>query len=774
MRRLWLTGVSAALLLAAPGLAWRLLSIPESAPPAPVSAGIAARYVGADSCKQCHPRAFSAWTDSDHAKSMARADDTSVLGDFNDVRFEGEGISAEFFRRHGGWYVRTEGTDGQPQEFQIAYTFGHDPLQQYLIPFPDGRLQALSVAWDSRTRAQGGQRWFHLYADEHIDHHDALHWTGAAMNWNGMCAECHSTGLQQRFDAASGHFDASWSEINVACEACHGPASRHLEWASAPDAGVPLKGLTFALRGSTQDDWQFIAGHPTARSQNNIAPNRGELDTCAYCHSRRATLAAHSRPGQPLAATHQLALLEEDLYFPDGQQKDEVFEYGSFLQSRMFQAGVTCSNCHHPHSGRLRAEGNALCAQCHQPAVFDTTHHHGHPHATAGSQCVNCHMPARTYMQVDARRDHSFLIPRPDLAETLDTPDPCTVCHREHTPSWAAGQIKHWSPQRIHPQHFAEVLHAGRRWQPGAPKQLQQLVSDLTQPGIIRATALQLLARWPGQRLSQASEIAAMDEDPLLRQQAAAVLPDLPPAQTITLGQRLLADPMLTVRVEAAQQLLQASPEITRSLDAERWQQALEEFRTGLEAQRHRAEALSGLAVLAQHRGDAREAEALLKEAIARQPQYPPGWISLSEILWQQGQVQPSQALLQRALDAMPGAAELHYALAISQIRTGNPEAALSALNQAVQLAAEIPQYHYAHAIALHETGHREQALKVLLAATQHFPGHVDLLMLLAQYATAARQWPLARQAAVQLQEIDPDDPGSSQLQKLLSEVSMQ
>jgi len=755
MRRLWLTGVSAALLLAAPGLAWQLVSTPESALPAPASTEIAARYVGADACRQCHSREFSAWAGSDHARSMARANATSVLGDFNDVRFEGDGISAEFFRRHGAWYVRTEGSDGQPGEFQIAYTFGHDPLQQYLVPFPDGRLQALSVAWDSRARAQGGQRWFHLYPDGHIDHHDALHWTGAAMNWNGMCAECHSTGLQQRFDAASGRFDASWSEINVACEACHGPASRHLEWARAADAGVPLKGLTFALRGSLQDDWQFMTGHPTARRQNPVAPNHSELDTCAYCHSRRATLAAHSRPGQPLAATHQLALLEEDLYFPDGQQKDEVFEYGSFLQSRMFQAGVTCSNCHHPHSGRLRAEGNTLCAQCHQPAVFDSAGHHGHPHDTAGSQCVNCHMPARTYMQVDARRDHSFLIPRPDLAEALETPDPCTACHREHTPAWAADQIKHWHPQRTHREHFAAVLHAGRRWQPGAPKQLQQLVSDLAQPGIIRATALQLLARWPGRGLNQASEIAAMDEDPLLRQQAAAVLPNLPPAQAIMLAERLLADPMLTVRVEAAQQLLQASEDITRSLNRERWQRGLQELRAGLEAQRHRAQALLGLAALAQHRGDMQEAEALLRDAITRQPQYAPGWISLSEILWQQGQIQPAHALLLQALDTMPEVAELHYALAMSQIRTGNPGAALSALNQAVQLAPEIPQYRYAHAIALHANGHLRQALEVLEMASQHFPGHVDLLAILAQYAATAQHGSLAQQAILQLRQID-------------------
>jgi len=273
----------------------------------------------------------------------------------------------------------------------------------------------------------------------------------------------------------------------------------------------------------------------------------------------------------------------------------------------------------------------------------------------------------------------------------------------------------------------------------------------------VRASALPLLARWPGQRLNRAAQIAALDADPLLRQQAAAVLPDLPPDQASPLAGHLLTDPILTVRVEAAQQLLQASPEVTRSVDPERWQQGLEELRTGLEAQRHRAQALAGLAALAQHRGDAQEAEALLREAISRQPQYAPGWIALGELLWQQRQRPSSLALLQQALKAMPDVAELHYALAMLQLRSADPTGALPALEQSVQLAPETPHYPYAYAIALHETGHRKQALAVLATASQRFPGHVDLLRLLALYASAAQDWPLTKQVAAQLRKIDAD-----------------
>jgi len=533
------------------------------------------------------------------------------------------------------------------------------------------------------------------------------------------------------------------------------------------DGKYPLKRLSFAFHGSTWTQWQFSAGHPTAQRRGSAVPDRSEVDTCAYCHSRRATLAPHSRPGQPLASTHQLALLEEDLYFSDGQQKDEVFEYGSFLQSKMFQAGVTCSHCHEPHSGQLRAKGNTLCAQCHQSDVFDTIQHHGHPYGTTGSQCINCHMPARVYMQVDTRRDHRFLIPRPDLFETLETPSPCTDCHREHTSKWAAQQIKQWHPDRIDRMHFAEVLQMGRRWQPGAPAQLEHLFTNMTQPAIVRATALQLLARYPGQRLSRVTQITAMDADPLLRHQTAATLPYLPPAQANMLAGHLLADSILTVRIEAAKQLLELSPELIRSVNIELWQHVLEELRIGLEAQHYRAEALLGLATLAQHRGDMRTAETLLQEVIIRQPHYAPGWISLSEILRQQGYPKQAYTLLLQALDKAPNTANLYYALAMAEVRMGKMTNALMSLARAVQLAPQNPEYIYAQAIALHETNHQEQALEVLMTASQHFPGHADLLNLMVQYATIAQRWALARQAITQRHAIEPEEPAPHQFQLL-------
>jgi len=718
--------------------------------------GLEARYLGSATCQNCHPVAFAAWQGSDHAKAMAKADGTSILGDFADAEFDHEGIQTRFFRRDGDWYVRTDGADGQLSNFKVAYTFGHDPLQQYLVAFPDGRLQALPIAWDSRPRQYNGQRWLHLYPDEHIGHDNILHWTGPALNWDRMCAQCHSTGVEQQFDAASGRFNTRWSEINVACEACHGPASRHVQWARAPDLD-PRKGLTFTLRGRSASHWQFSADHPTAKSQGNTPPDRSEVETCAGCHARRAEVATRWEPGQPLAATHHLALLEEGLYFSDGQQHDEVFEYGSFLQSRMYQAGVTCTHCHEPHSGALRATGNAICTQCHQSTVFDSVQHHHHRKETTGSQCINCHMPTRTYMQIDVRRDHSFRIPRPDLSVSLHTPDACTGCHDGRSPAWAAQHIAQWYPERIPTSHFANALHAGRNWQPGAPAQLEHLFTDATQPAIIRASALQLLVRYPGQRLNRAVNLAITDPDPLLRQQAAAALPSLPLPQATRLAATLLIDPMLTVRMEAVQRVLELPPEVPRQLDPAHWQQGLDELRAGLDIRRDRASSLLGLAALAQYQGDAQASEALLRQAIARQPHYAPGWIQLSHVVHDNGDVVQAKALLRKALGIMPDLAELHYALAMAQIRAGNAAQAVPALARAAQLAPHVPHYHYAHAIAVHETGQPESAIKILQDAIQNVPGHPGLLRLLVQYATLAQQWQLAQQAFAQFRDIDPE-----------------
>ncbi|MFP8880341.1 MAG: multiheme c-type cytochrome, partial [Myxococcota bacterium] len=381
-------------------------------------------YVGSAECGRCHADQFEKWSGSHHDLAMQIASDATVLGNFDAAEFSQHGAHFLFSRRDGRFLVRTEDANGDPAEFEIAYTFGVEPLQQYLVRLARGRLQVLSVAWDTRPSAQGGQRWFHLYPDERQRPGDPFHWTGGYQTWNHMCAECHSTNLEKHFDSATDSYATKWAEIDVACEACHGPGSLHVAGAAAGSdapAGLPVG---------------FAAGD-----------SRYQVDVCAPCHSRRHRVSAEDRTGQPLLDHFVPVTLRAGLYHSDGQILEEVYVYGSFVQSAMYAHGVACSDCHDPHSLELRIAGNGLCTQCHAETgnpsfpsltkkAYDTAEHHFHPAGSAGAQCVNCHMPARTYMQIDPRRDHSFRVPRPDVSMKLGTPNACTGCHTDRTAAW--------------------------------------------------------------------------------------------------------------------------------------------------------------------------------------------------------------------------------------------------------------------------------------------------------------------------------------------------
>jgi hypothetical protein len=132
-------------------------TVDSSAESAPVS------FAGTASCIDCHPGETKAWRGSDHDLAMNEATEETVLGDFGDVTVTLHDVEWRFFRRGGGFWVATEGAGGTPGEFEVRYTFGHEPLQQYLVPFPGGRLQALSAAWDTERG-----EWYHLYPDTDI------------------------------------------------------------------------------------------------------------------------------------------------------------------------------------------------------------------------------------------------------------------------------------------------------------------------------------------------------------------------------------------------------------------------------------------------------------------------------------------------------------------------------------------------------------------------------------------------------------------------------
>ena len=486
------------------------LSLAETSVPVP-------NYVGLQTCSGCHAAAAEAWKDSHHSWALRTADPGNVLGDFDDATFEHNGKVTRFFTRDGRHHVETDGPDGKQTELEIKYAVGVAPLQQYLVEMDRGRLQALDIAWDTER-----ERWYHLYPDQILKPGDGLHWSGPYKNWQTRCAECHQTNFVKAYSPKTRTYRSTWSDLTVACEACHGPGEAHVAWARTPDtfdarrfAGVDAKGMTFAFR--------------KAAPQN-------ELQLCARCHSRREPLGADSPPPSASFADHyNMALLRQGLYHADGQIDDEVYVYGSFLQSKMYDRGVRCTNCHEPHSGTLKALGNAVCTQCHnetgnpdfptlKPAEYDSPDHHHHAPDTAGAKCVSCHMPAKSYMVIDDRRDHSFRVPRPDLSVMLDVPNACTGCHDDKTASWAATQTMRWYPEgRSGEPHFAEAFAKARTGAVDTTlrNRLLDIAKNTGQPAIVRATALEHLRAVVDVRvLAQVRDLLEDDSD-LVRAAAA-------------------------------------------------------------------------------------------------------------------------------------------------------------------------------------------------------------------------------------------------------------
>jgi len=695
-------------------------------------------YVGLDACAECHAPQVTAWRGSHHDLAMQPVTEETVLGDFDDATVTAQGVTSTFFRRDGDFYVRTDGPDGSLAAFRVAYTFGVTPLQQYLIEFPRGRYQALSLCWDARTAAAGGQRWFHLYPHETIDHRDPLHWTGPQQNWNYMCAECHSTALARNYSPAEDRFDTTGSEIDVSCEACHGPGSRHVDWARHVRAGEPdsdpSRGLSARLGDPGEGVWAFDGARPTA---HRTAPRASdaELETCARCHSRRGWIWEEYRPGRPLADTHRVALLDAGLYHADGQILDEVYEYGSFLQSRMHVEGVTCTDCHDPHSGRPTLNGNALCGRCHLPATFDTPEHHHHAADAVGSRCIDCHMAVRSYMVVDPRRDHSFRVPRPDLSVELGTPNACTDCHGDRDAAWAAASVARWFPQgRTGTFHYGEALHAARIGSPEAPELLLRVFDDPVQPAIVRATALEEMRSHAVPSMLAVLGRAARDASALVRRTAAEIAGELDPATRARIGAPLLDDPSRTVRLAAGASLAGAPADRLAADRLPALERAIAEYRESLGFDAFRAEAQFNLGNLERQLGRAPEAEAAYRRAVTLDATFVPAYVNLADLLGSIGRDADGARVLREALVGVPRAPDLQHALGLALARDHQLLGALEHLRAAAELSPEDARYAFVYGVALHDAGDVEGAVRVLSAARDKHPFDRDILEALRSY----------------------------------------
>ncbi len=730
-----------------------LLKITIIAPPKKMPTESIAQFVGSKKCLDCHKKQFDTWQDSHHDHAMDVANQATVLGDFDNTVFQIHGVTSRFYKKGRRYFVSTQGPEGNIGEFEITHTFGWYPLQQYLVPFPGGRWQCLPIAWDVREK-----KWYHLQPDSPPDPQDWLHWTNAGQNWNGMCAECHSTNLKKNYDPHTDTYQTTWSDIDVGCEACHGPGSRHVEWAELPDMARPQV-----------ENCELIV-------KTSGLSSRSLVELCAPCHSRRAALGDYTHAESDLLDSLLPQLLTEDLYFSDGQISEEVYVYGSFTQSKMYDRDVRCSDCHDVHSVKPAKEGNDLCLQCHRADEYDTKAHHfhkkkgekGEPVKSAdgkvafevgtGAECVQCHMPGRYYMGIDYRPDHSLRIPRPDLSTKLGTPNGCNRCHADKTDKWADDYITKWyGPGRR--LHYGTVIEAGRKRSPEVREKLIRMARDPLYPVIVRATALSLLNAYPGNDSTEAFKIALMDAEALIRRTAIDRLNLGDNEVLVQMIAPLLYDRVNGVRMEAAQRLAGEPAKLLPPDQHEVFQSALHEFETSMEYSADFAFGRYNLGNLYVALNRPEEAMRNYKAAIHIDDLFYAAKVNLAMLYNQRGDNDRAEALFREVVETFPEVYEAAYSLGLLLAEKKQyPEAAVF-LKKAAQGLPERHRIAYNFGLALQHLRRDNEAETALLKALDLEPDSMDYLYALGDYYIKRGQWEKAKSIANQMVAKHPDHP---------------
>jgi len=690
-----------------------------------------AAFVGNNSCSECHTDAYNNWKNSDHDNAMAIASDSTVLGDFNDVKVNFRGVESRFYKKEEKFFVYTEGPEGKMGDFEVAYTFGVRPLQQYLIPFEKGRLQCLPIAWDTQQK-----KWFHLadsiYIGMSIPSHDWLYWTNNGQNWNAMCAECHSTNLEKNYDLNTQVYTTSWSEINVSCEACHGPASKHLIWSE--------------LKDEEKEKWDF-----SGFEHKSIDLNTEEmLNQCSYCHARRSSLSDLSSNGEHYLNQFLPNLVNEESYYFDGQILEEDYVFTSFTQSRMHTRNIKCSDCHEPHSLKTKQEGNLLCLQCHNFKIYDNESHHFHQKTGKGqsefmtengfydqgdgTQCVDCHMTGKVYMGVDFRRDHNFRIPRPDVSMRVGSPDACTGCHKEMKQVEAVGILEKWYPGSFAKKQYGDLFHDIAYGDENAMYKILPYLNDTSKSSMVKASAIEYISRLYSIDGMEEIEAFLTNEDPLLRFAATQFYRNSDASINSNQMLKALNDPLRAIRTVAVINLLSMNYQASDSLSQIKFEKAQKEYLNYLERSADFAVSRHNLGIYYANKGETSIAIRHLKEAIKIDDRYYPAMLELAILYSRSGQADVAEKWLLYTLANDPDNLRAVSYMALLKAENKEFDQSISYFERAIEIDPFNPRFYYNLSFIYQEKNDFEKTEKNLLKAIELDPYNKDYLYGLAYF----------------------------------------
>jgi tetratricopeptide (TPR) repeat protein len=709
--RAWRFTLIGAVLLALGAGAWFLSDrkpanpTTPSAPSAATSddAAVFATYAGSASCRECHAEQFQLWEKSHHGLAERPVSAELDQGAFDPQREIKHGTQTSLARTNGGRFeMLTVGLDKTKRPFVAERAIGVSPLLQYLVPEAGGRWQTLELAYDPHAK-----EWFNVYGNEDRQPGEWGHWTGRGMNWNSMCASCHNTRLRKNYDPRTDTFSTAMAEMGVGCESCHGPLKKHVEWQreyAKPSAQRPAGGDPTVTKFS-RDQYR---------------------DACAMCHARRGELTGDFKPGDTFFDHFSLTIPDDtDIFYPDGQVRDEDYEFTSFLSSKMHAAGVRCMDCHEPHSGKTRLPGNLICMTCHSgptpnvpnslgaPRIEPLAHSFHRSETEPGGRCVDCHMPLTTYMQRHPRHDHGFTIPDPLLTKQHGIPNACNRCHADRDADWSLAHVEKWYGDRMNrPSHErAQWIAQARTNAPGSATRLLTLAARETN-ALWRASAVNLLRRWahePGVTPELLRYLA--DDSPLVRGNAAQSLQDVaqqPGSPARGPLMRALNDVSRNVRVAAAWALRatvdtnsHAGRDLLRQL-AQMSDQPGGAMQNG---------------VFHFDRGDAPTALDWFRRAVQWDPFSPPFYQELAIALSRVGSGAEAVRALEKAAELAPREAEYRYLLGLARAEMGDVAGALAALEETVKLDPAHANGWYNLGLAWSSRGEPQRAIDALLRA---------------------------------------------------------